>query len=318
MKHKFFLKFLYGIILTAAWGCTKVDTPEPMGDAGNIIVKIPSEDGLAVVGINLKAEPQTVNFVEVRRDIANSNQLNKEVKVVLTYDFSIVDEYNEEHEMELEAAPQGSFSYNSANPASGNNINLTFAPGEFVKYVKIDVPDATVFDPAIAYGVGYKITSADQDAKISADLGKVVMQLGVKNRFDGRYRVTGSLVDLTAATITAKSPFDMHLVTVDANTVEMYYPPREEYYHPIISAGAESVYGNFSVVVKIGDDNKVISVVNGWGQGTGSRWGVLDASGVNTYDPATKSFKIKYTMNQPSASAVRTQFDETWTYLGER
>src|SRR6185295_8718101 len=56
---------------------------------------------------------------------------------------------------ELTLMPAGSFTVNS--------MNVTVPAGEITSdAVKITIPDATILDPTKKYGIGFKITSADQ------------------------------------------------------------------------------------------------------------------------------------------------------------
>jgi hypothetical protein len=62
--------------------------------------------------------------------------------------------------------------------------------------------------------------------------------------------------------------------------------------------------------------------VNYYGQPAGNTRSGLDPSGVNQYDAATKTVRIKYNMTQsslvPAAPHIRTTWDETWKYVGSR
>jgi hypothetical protein len=70
-------------------------------------------------------------------------------------------------------------------------------------------------------------------------------------------------------------------------------------------------------------NGKVIDIKNPWGNPpANTRMPKLDPSGVNKWDAATKTIKIKYWMLQPSlvpdAPNIRVYFDETWTYIKSR
>jgi len=309
---------LLGSVMLAI-GCKKVETADPMGDAGTTIVKLPSEEGYNIAFVELKSGTQTINLLELRRDIPSEGELNKTMKVVVKEDQEIINAYNVQNGTNYLALPGTSYTADPANPKSGNTYTVSMAPGEFVKQLRITIPDATVLDPNERYAVGLTLVSADQGAKISEVLKFCLVEVGVKNKYDGHYEVTGTMVDLTSAALVGKYPFECDLETVDANTVLMYHTgaPFTGYYHPILNGTAVSAYGNYAVTLEF-NDNTIVDMYNGYGQGAGSRWGFLDATGVNTFDPATKTIKIKYTMNQPDAGTVRTRFNETFKYLGPR
>ncbi len=300
-------------------GCKKVDTPDPMGDAGTTIVKLPSEEGYNIAFVELKSSAQTINLLELRRDIPSEGELNKTMKVVVKEDQEVINAYNIAHQTSYLALPANSYTADPANPKSGNSYTVSMNPGEFVKQLRVTIPNATVLDPSERYAVGFVLISVDQNGKISQVLKSCLVEVGVKNKYDGHYKVTGTMVDLANSALTGKYPFEADLETVDANTVLMYHTgaPFTGYYHPILNGTAVSAYGNFAVTLEF-NENTIVDMYNGYGQGAGSRWGFLDPTGVNTYDPATKKIKVKYTMNQPDVGTVRTRFNETFEYLGPR
>jgi hypothetical protein len=308
---------LSGVML--ATGCKKVETPDPMGGAGTTIVKLPSEENYNIAFVELKSGAQTINLLELRRDIPNEGELNKTMKIVVKEDQEIINAYNVQNGTNYLALPATSYTADPANPKSGSTYTVSMAPGEFVKQLKVTFPNATVLDPNERYAVGLALVSADQGGKISEVLKYCLVEVGVKNKYDGHYEVTGSMVDLTSAALTGKYPFEADLETVDANTVLMYHTgaPFTGYYHPILNGTTVSAYGNYAVTIEF-NENTIVDMYNGYGQGAGNRWGFLDATGVNTFDPATKTIKMKYTMNQPDAGTVRTRFNETFKYLGPR
>ena len=162
--------------------------------------------------------------------------------------------------------------------------------------------------------------SGDSKAVISSNLSTVLMGVQLKNKYDGLYTVTGTMVDATNSALTGFYPWKVALVTNGASQVIMYdndagFAIR----HLILSSGGLAAYGSFGVVMNFNPTtNAVTSVVNFFGQPSGNgRSGELDPSGVNIWDPATKTLKVKYWMNQPGTTH-RTSFNETITYTGVR
>ena len=98
------------------------------------------------------------------------------------------------------------------------------------------------------------------------------------------------------------------------------------YASPIWSTSANSFsqYGAFSVIVEFDPiTGNPVAVTNKAGQpAANTRYGQLDASGVNTYDPVSKTITIKYNMCQPSIVLVdpyiRTTWDEVWKFKKDR
>lgn len=170
-----------------------------------------------------------------------------------------------------------------------------------------------------AYGLPIKITAVS-NGTISGNYAASVYSFGVRNIYDGAYTVTGKLVDAASGAITGNYPLSAGLVTSGANTVKLFDNVIGGFYHSILSGTSLSYYGAFGVEFTIDATNKVTKVVNVYGQpSSNSRSAVLDPSGVNTWDPATKTLKVKYWMDQPTVIAGhRTSFDETYTYTGVR
>ncbi|MGJ7029694.1 DUF4998 domain-containing protein [Niabella hirudinis] len=129
----------------------------------------------------------------------------------------------------------------------------------------------------------------------------------------GRYVCTGTMVDVTSASLTGAYPWNVTLRQVGPRTLELYDEDyTKDVYHWIKSGTSNSNYGQFGVVFNLDDQYNVISVVNKYGQPSGNnRAGELDPSGINKFDPATKVLKVKYWMNEKDAH--RTSFDEVMT-----
>ena len=80
-------------------------------------------------------------------------------------------------------------------------------------------------------------------------------------------------------------------------------------------------YANFGPVFTFNaSTNKITGVTNAFGQPspTNGRSAVLDPSGVNAIDPATKNIKIKFFMDEVGVTGHRASFDVTLVYLGTR
>lgn len=149
-----------------------------------------------------------------------------------------------------------------------------------------------------------------EDVEINGDI----------NKFDGRYSITGILVDKTEPRITAPAAKEYHLKTISNTEIEMVSPELGISGHLILHGGSLSYYSKFSVIVTFDPaTNKAVSVRNGYGQPSDNgRSAVLDPSGINTWDPATKTIRIKYWMDEVGVTGHKTSFDETWTYIGAR
>ncbi len=197
--------------------------------------------------------------------------------------------------------------------------SVTIKKGTSQTTVNATITVSPDFNFNAAYGLPIKITAVSKGT-ISGNYASSVYSFGVRNIYDGSYNVTGTMVDAANPGLTGKYPFPAYLVTSGASTVRLYDRLIGGYYHCILSGSSLSYYGAFGLEFTINSSNRVTSVVNIYGQpSSNGRSAELDPSGVNTWDPATKTLKVKYWMNQPSVIAGhRSTFDETFTYEGVR
>ncbi len=304
--------------VSIAFGCKKPAIPEQANGKGATIVRMPAEDGFRLATIDLITTSQTFALVDVYRDVPDEERLTVATKVVITEDPSIVTAYNTAHGTNYIALPSSAFTIDPSNPKTGNNYTLTFNAGEFYKQLKIAVPNATVLDPNKKYALGFKIATVD-NGKISASEKEVVVEVGLKNKWDGVYTVTGTLTDLAVPAITGNYPMTWELRTSGSNTLNIYDKSKGTQTHLILNGGSTSEYGSFGLNITIDPvTNKITNVINPYGQpAANGRSAALDPSGINAYDPATKTFRIKYYILQPGTT-IRTMFDETWVFSSVR
>lgn len=267
---------------------------------------------------NVSPTIDTFLLLELRRNPGNEAELNQAVKAKVVRDTSIIGRYNRAHGSSFVELPAGAYTILT------DLNNITFQPGEISKQIMIRL-DKNQLDLSKQYALGLKVTDPTGGAIASISQGEVLYAVGVKNKYDGRYKVTGSMTDFANSSLTGLYPLEWELVTSGPNSVVVYdnvelgFPG-----HMISNAGSPSYYGSFGLVVNFDPVTNVItSVTNFYGQPAGNtRSAELDPTGVNKYDPASKTIKIKYFMKQPSVVTtppnIRTAFDETWEYIGPR
>jgi hypothetical protein len=262
---------------------------------------------------NVNPTIDTFVLLEVMRSPNNQNELNQPLTVSLTRDTSIIGRFNRANNTSFQELPASLYT------VLGDLTNVTFQPGETSKTFRIRL-DKTNLDLSKQYALAYKVNTGSTGAVASGDQGEVMYAVGVKNKYDGRYKVTGTLTDFAVSTITGYYPLEWDLVTSGPNSVVVYdnielgFPG-----HLISSSGSPSYYGSFGLVVNFDPvTNLVTSVTNFYGQPAGNgRSAGLDPTGGNAYDPSSKTVDIKYFMYQPGTT-IRAAFDETWEYIGPR
>jgi hypothetical protein len=172
------------------------------------------------------------------------------------------------------------------------------------------------------FAIGFKIAEVTK-GEVAQDAKNIVVKLDLRNRWDGRYRVTGTFTDYSAPTITfTEQIVDM----VTTSPTQMMMIPRDLGIpgYLILSGASLSYYGSFGPVFGFNPaTNKVISVVNSYGQpASNTRSAELDPSGSNQWDATTKNFTVRFWMKQPNTVTtppyIRVLFINTMLYLGKR
>ena len=235
----------------------------------------------------------------------------KDVVVTLALSQASLDAYNAKNGTNKTIPPSSVFSFPTT---------VTIKAGTNQTTVEGKVTVSPEFNFNAAYGVPVKVSAVSAGEVISGNYADAVYSFGVRNIYDGAYTGMGTMVDAANSGITGRYPLKAGLVTSGANTVRLYDYAIGGIYHSILSGGSTSYYGAFGVEFNIDASNKVTSVINVYGQpASNGRSAELDPSGVNTWDPTSKTLKVKYWMNQPSVIAGhRVAFDEVYTYNGVR
>jgi hypothetical protein len=186
----------------------------------------------------------------------------------------------------LELMPAGSYSVNT--------LNVTVPAGSITSdAIKITIPDATILDPTKKYGIGFKITSADQGYTVAKNLSTMVIAIAIRNIYEGEYHSTGYLYHPSAPRDIDE---DKDVLTVNATT-------------SIVSLG--DLGGNdYYVYLEVDPATNAVTITPAPGHATPpitmfttglptsnpgytAAWpGSADSN--NTYDPATKTFKLRY------------------------
>lgn len=263
-------------------------------------------------------------------DIANKDTIIKLIPVrlasdavadkdiILTLDTTLTTSYIDEH---IEDVPNLEY-FNSSIGSLESGLTVTIPKGSNEGYITVKV-NTSKFDPLYQYVLGYSIKSiSDNSYVVSGLLNSHVFLFGAKNRFDGIYRATGTMIDYANSAFTGDYPYNYYLITQGPNSVAMWDDSRfGTFIHTMKNNGAGSGYGSFAPVFTIDITTGIVtSIVNYYGQPAGNGRSVeMDPSGVNKYDFGTKTLKVKYWMNQPAVfTPHRVAFDETFTYLRPR
>ena len=295
---------------------------------GQTLVKLidgSSPVGYKLINVDLVNGISVIDIVDVRRDVANNEDLNKIMHVVIKDSPDSLAAWNVRNGRNLVPLPPAAFTIDPATPKVGDDFQVTLDAGEFAKQIKYNLT-TTALVLGTTYGQAFTITSVVADGNISTQRS-VVVEIGVKNRWDGVYTVTGPLTDLVNANLVQYTPgWELHLITSGPNSNDMFDNTIwGDYFHPLgqLNSPNPSGYGGFALRVNFNPaTNTIASVTNLYGQPNpaNTRSAALDPTGVNAVSP-NKDIQIKYFMiqsNQSTGTGPRVKFDEYWKYEGPR
>lgn len=221
----------------------------------------------------------------------------QDIQVTLEVDPQALADYNDEQGTNFELLTPDLYDVNSwtVTIPSGQKkatLNFSFFTDQF--------------DLSKSYILPLKISSVSAGT-ISGNYGTVLFGVVAKNKYDGRYRVSGSCVDANGL-YQGDYPRVVDLETVNANTVRWY-----EY---------DWDYPNY-IVVNIatgGGANTGIRPAFQFDEATGTITRIYNINNnadltmgpsTTAYDDATRSFNSEWTLG-------RWHVTESWEYLGER
>lgn len=207
-----------------------------------------------------------------------------------------------------------------ANTYTISTLEFDLAPGSSISVPVVINRSLLTVDTTFA--LGFKIAEVTR-GEVAQDAKSIVVKLDLRNRWDGRYRVTGTFTDYASPTLTFTEQI-VDMITASPTTMTMI--PRDLGIpgYLILSGTSLSYYGSFGPVFGFNPTtNKVTSVINSYGQpASNTRSAELDPSGSNQWDPATKNFTVRFWMKQPNTVTtppyIRVLFINTMLYLGKR
>jgi hypothetical protein len=286
--------------------CKKVEKFEPIGDAGQTIVRLidagneNNTTGKAIINLDLLTTPQSINMVRVLREVPNNTELNKSMTVIVNDDQAAVTAYNVANGTSYVPIPSASYTVDPANPRVGGNYTVTLAPGEFAKNIKFTLPNASLLNLNLAYAFGFTITTVDASGKISGDARTIIVEVGVKNKYDGVYSyVSGLVTRYTAPGVPAGDALsgplgpanpDVLLATTGANSVE--FIPTTAPVGLTWSGGTSGVAGIDGLKVSVDPATNLTNISSTLNL-TLVNW----TGKPNNYNPATKTFTLGFRWN---------------------
>lgn len=250
---------------------------------------------------------------------SGANVAPEDITVTLGVDEPALTQYNKEQDAHYDLIPATLYTL----PAQ-----VTIPKGQRTATVPLKLK-SNQFDFAKSYVLPIQIKSVSSGT-VSGNFGTILLNVNAKNKYDGVYSVKGTMVDLTNSafkhlSLQAGQSLEYTLETISATecVVVDYLHYGGTAGHAFWTGGGISLYGSFAAVLKFDPaTDKIISITNYYGQESGpnKRSGQIDATGVNAYTASSKAIKIKYKMTQSVTTpfALRTTWDEEWTFLRSR
>jgi hypothetical protein len=278
-----------------------------------------------------------VTILSVRRDAASPSALAGTNAVALTdITSTYLSAYNTKNGSSYSSMPSTLYTFATTDATvakTSTGYTFNFGPGDFAKNLVFNI-DGSQVDLSKQYAIAFTISNAGGLTR-KAGLDTIIATIAIKNKYDGVYTITGTMVDVTNAaytevntlsTLVGLTPYQYELRTTSANTCDVYdnYSAGYQQGYGIIfnAAGGASAYGSFMPVLTFNLANdKITAVTNHYGQPAGNgRYAQLDPSGtVNAYESG--KITIKYNMvggSGVTANQVRVTWDEVWTYKKSR
>ena len=200
----------------------------------------------------------------------------------------------------------------------GGTFSFVFKPSEFAKQIFITVPNATLLNPSAKYALGFTIISVDADGQISSSKS-IIIEIGAKNQYDGRYRLDGKFYHPTQSPAYAPFTVNVELHTTGPNTVKLYVPLFGGYYSPGLFGGVLNAFSLQEPAITVNPSTNGVTVQN---VASGAVTFYTMAVGYNSrYDVGTKTIYAKwgYSYAVPGVyDAGCREWEDVFTYLGPR
>jgi hypothetical protein len=265
------------------------------------IIELNSDDTHAkTTGLAFVNRDTVLNFVAVR--LAAEQVAAEDITVTLTTSQSaaLIADYNAENGTNLVTFPTSLYT------VQGSGLSVVIPKGQREAYFQIKVNPST-FDPSSTYAVGYSIASVDKPGyTISENFKNFIAIVGAKNDYDGRYAVTGTLVDANGL-YEGVYPTEIDLITLTGNSV-LYYQHEVDYPNYLVASIATGGLANTGIRPRITFDqatDKVSSIVRH------SDGAAMVVGTISKFNRADRSLDIEWTLGRWHAT-------EHYKYIGSR
>jgi len=244
------------------------------------------------IGLDVSPNPQTIDPATLTIGYYAPTKAKSDIKVTVSIDPSIVDDYNTENGTNLQELSASDYTFNP---------NVIIPTGASNAAVSLSVNSTVNLDPNVTYALGVKITSVDNGINIAANMQKQILIINIKNQYDGVYLVTGTSLRLNDPVLTGTIvPYQVEYATAGVSSVAHL---GSFHWAGWTAGGGSSLPTGYEPTITIDPvTNAVTSVVSG--NGLISQW---SGNGyVQRYDPATRTIYYQFTWGAGPTSRLMT------------
>ena len=285
------------------------ETFPPLKSEEKTIIQMPEAEAgpLKTLALDLTPGIATINIVEIRRDAASAAELNRTQVVKIKHQNALIADPSSGAISEL---PRNLYTNHPDNPFDGQYWTITFNPGEFVKFLKINIDPSLLITLGKRVGLGLQIGEAP-GAKISESKFQIGVEISAKNAYDGVYNLTWTNYHPTANPAYTGSTTEIEMHTTAANKVKIYWPLAGAFACPAILNGNLQYFGIQEPEYTINITNNAVTVQN---TAPGAVTFYAMATGFNSrYDPGTKTIYAKWGYNYGAGGAFDPANTREWT-----
>ena len=290
--------------------CEKDEEPFP----GNVSAEKPliklmeaNAGPLKTIALDLSPGISSIKLIEIRRDASSASELNSTQVVKVRLENALISEPSSGAIFEL---PRTLYTNDASNPFDGQYWTVTFNPGEFVKFLKINIDPSLLISLGKRVGLGFQLAEAP-GARISNDLFQVGVEISAKNAYDGVYNLTWTNYHPASNPGYTGSTTEIEMQTTAANKVKIYWPLAGAFCAPSILNGGLSYFLAQEPEYTVNTSTNAVTVQN---VASGATTFYAMATGFNSrYDPGTKTIYAKWGYNYGAGGAFDPANTREWT-----
>ena len=309
---------LGSLVSVALTGCLKdnyYDTHQSQAFSGgttqviSLGLNVTSADNVALLAYNNSDNDTTVNLVPV--ELGGPNAASQDVVVTLENADDIVDSTN--------TADGSDFALNTGQIVIPS-FQVTIPADQRIGYLKATFKPSSLI--GTTYGLGFRIVSVAQQGYVIGNLSHGMAIVLIKNKYDGKYRLTQKSVGWGAYSGFADGvsyvwPSAMGFRTKGALTNGFENPSSGILQPMFLVGGGTSALGATDPAFTFDASDKLVSVTNDApDDGRGRQFVINPAVTDSRYDPATKTIYMAYIGSQNGRPP--NYLYDTLVYIGPR